>query len=204
MNFLAHLYLADANDDSLIGQMLGDFIKGNPERWYGPRIAAAIRFHRRIDAFADRHPVVRASRRRFSARRRRFAGVMVDMCQDHFLAVHWRRFSNEPLPVFANRVYDRLRRPTDIALPARLRWVLAQMATHNWLGQYRDLDRVGLALDRIADRLTRGERFKGGIEEIRSAYAPLEQDFESFFPDLLEFGRHYKRNPAYWPTVVAT
>lgn len=204
MNFLAHLYLADANDDSLIGQMLGDFFKGNPERWYGPRIAAAIRFHRRIDAFADHHPVVRASRRRFSARRRRFAGVMVDMCHDHFLAVHWRRFSAEPLPVFTRRVYGRLRTATDVALPARLRWVLIQMTTNDWLGQYRDLERLGLALDRLAARLTHGERFKGAIGEIKATYALLEQDFESFFPDLLAFGRHYKQNPAYRPTEAAT
>ncbi|MBR9979779.1 MAG: DUF479 domain-containing protein [Desulfatitalea sp.] len=194
MNYLAHFYLADANGDSLIGQLLGDFVKGSPDRRYGAEIRAAIRFHRRMDTFTDHHPVVRTSRRRFSPQRRRFAGVMVDLCHDHFLARHWHRFSNEHLGAFTRRVYAELKRTAGIPLPERLGQVLSHMIANDWLGQYRHLERVGYALDRIAGRLTRGECFMGSVVEIKSHYAMLENDFERFFPDMISFARDYREN----------
>jgi acyl carrier protein phosphodiesterase len=192
MNYLAHLYLADANGGSLIGQLLGDFVKGAPGRRYSKAVLKSILFHRRIDSFTDAHPATKASRHRISTRRRRFAGVIVDLCYDHFLALHWRQFSNEHLGAFTRRVYAELRENA-LALPERLDRMLAHMAANDWLGQYIHLDRVGMALDRIAGRLTRGERFFGGIADVRANYTELEMDFHAFFPDLVDFARDYKK-----------
>jgi len=49
------------------------------------------------------------------------------------------------------------------------------------------LDKVGVTLDRIAGRLTHGERFRGAIGEVERHYDQLENDFLRFFPDLVEF-----------------
>lgn len=191
MNYLAHLYLADANDDSLIGHLLGDFVKGDTGRRYGESIRRAIGFHRKIDAFTDAHPVTRAGRHRISAARRRFAGVIMDLCYDHFLALHWGMYSSESLAVFTQRVYAQLRKNT-LPLPGRLEGIVAHMVADDWLGQYVHLDRVGLALDRIAGRLSRGRRFVGCIAEVKTHYKMLEMDFHAFFPDLTAFSREYK------------
>jgi hypothetical protein len=44
---------------------------------------------------------------------------------------------------------------------------------------------VGDALDRIAGRLSRRDRFLRAVAEIEEHYEPLEADFLSFFPELV-------------------
>lgn len=188
VNYLAHLYLADDCDDSLIGNLLGDFVKGRPEGRYARSIAEGIRFHRRIDSFCDAHPVTGSSRNRIGPQRRRFAGIIVDVCYDHFLARHWQRFHTRDLPDFSGRIYSVLEGNRRL-LPERLNRMLPFMISEDWLGSYVHLQGVAAALDRIAGRLTRGERFMSAVTEIESNYETLEKDFLSFFPDLVEFSR---------------
>jgi acyl carrier protein phosphodiesterase len=192
MNFLAHLYIADANRDSLIGHLLGDFVKGSHGSRYSEPIRQAILFHRKIDSFTDAHAATRASRKRFDPHWRRFAGIMVDLGYDHFLARHWRRFNAESLAGFTHRVYAELKR-TPVPLPERLAQILPHMASHDWLGRYIHLESVGMALDRIASRLTRGSSFVGGVAQIKIHYEEMETDFHAFFPDLIIFARNYKQ-----------
>jgi acyl carrier protein phosphodiesterase len=191
MNYLAHLYLADCREDSLIGHFLGDFIKGRLQDRYDETLRRAIVFHRRIDTFSDSHPVVSACRRRFQPPWRRFAGVIVDVCYDHFLACHWERYNREPLSIFTQRIYAQLRQGKDL-LNGASEHVLERMITHDWLGSYLHLDNVGLALDRIAGRLTRGALFLGSLAEIKTNYRELQNDFHSFFPQLLNYAHQYR------------
>ncbi len=188
MNYLAHLFLADDNDDSLLGNLFGDFVKGNPEDRYNTGICDGIYCHRKIDIFADAHPVTRRSRLLFSRRWRRFAGIIVDMCHDHFLSKHWQRFSARDRSEFVDHVYAVLTRHRPI-LPGRLQRILDFIIDENWLGSYIQIKNVGITLDRIAGRLTRGEQFKGAIVEVDTHYDELERDFLNFFPDLIRYTR---------------
>ncbi|KJS30270.1 MAG: hypothetical protein VR64_16280 [Desulfatitalea sp. BRH_c12] len=199
MNFLAHLFLADITRDSLIGQLLGDFVKGSALGKYSGDIQSAILFHRKIDSYCDAHPLTRVSRNRVGPRRRRFAGVIVDVAYDHFLAQNWHCFHPEPLSAFARRVYAVLRQdPTP--LPARLDSVLPKMIAHDWLAGYLDLNNIAMALDRIAGRLSRGAPFLGSIVDIREHYVGMQNDFLSFFPDLIRFSKAYSRQSAAAPS----
>ena len=200
MNFLAHLYLADITNDSLLGQLLGDFVKGRAIYDYHPRIQAAIHFHRRIDSYCDAHPITRTSRNRIGPVRRRFAGILVDVCYDHFLARDWHCFNSEPLTDFAQRVYTCLAQ-NRIPLPDRFGGVLSRMIAHDWLGGYYHLDKVALALDRIADRLSCGQRFKGGIADIMDNYRELQSDFHAFFPEVVRFSKAFRNQSTTVPAV---
>src|SRR3954464_15580437 len=86
MNYLAHLYLSAPTEDAWLGSLLGDFVKGPLDGRYSQHITSAIALHRKIDTFTDAHPVVLRSKSRISAARRRYAGIMIDMFYDHFLA----------------------------------------------------------------------------------------------------------------------
>ena len=194
MNFLAHLRLAGSRDEALLGGMLGDFVKGTPEGRFSAGVADGIRLHRAIDSFADGHAVTRASRGRISPARRRFAGVIVDVCYDHFLCRHWPRFYPEDLDTFARRVYGVLSANRPL-LPERLTRVLPRMIAENWLAGYVHLERVGDALDRMTRRLTRGGAFLRSVEEIEASYAALEADFLAFFPDLVAFCAGWSGGP---------
>lgn len=188
MNYLAHLYLADPADDSLIGNLLGDFVKGRPGERYSDEIVAGILFHRKIDAFADAHPTMRKSRGRIAPQMSRFSGIIIDVCYDHFLAKHWNRYSNQDLTAFVQHAYHVLQKNRPI-LPGRLQRILPYMISENWLGRYIEIKSVGVTLDRITRRLTHGERFKGSIVEVNKHYADLESDFLNFFPELQDFAR---------------
>gem|GEM_PF-36035 len=186
LNFLAHLLISDSSDEALIGSLLGDFVKGNPAGRYSDAITEAILLHRRVDTFADAHPVTRDSRNRISRHWRRFAGVIIDVCYDHFLARHWQGFTSEDLASFTDRVYGVLKRHRAV-LPLRLNRILPVMAAEDWLGGYAHIQRVAATLDRIAGRLTNGKRFMGAIADVHANYSALEGDFLTFFPELVAF-----------------
>jgi acyl carrier protein phosphodiesterase len=186
MNFLAHLFLDSSSDDSLLGSLLGDFVKGDTEDRFSAAVSDAILLHRKIDSFTDAHGITRKSRNRISPLRRRFAGIIVDVCYDHFLSRHWRRFGTRDLQSFVDRVYAVLVQNRSL-LPERLRRILPCMISEDWLGSYIHLEKVGDALDRIAARLSRGGQFIRAITEIEANYEALEIDFLAFFPDLAAF-----------------
>lgn len=186
MNYLAHLLLAGTGDDAILGSLLGDFVKGCPEGRFSASVSEAIRLHRKIDSYSDAHRITRRSRSRISPLRRRFAGIIVDVGYDHFLCCHWRRFSPLDLDPFVHRVYAVLSRHRPL-LPERLSRILPCMISENWLGGYIRLVHVGDTLDRIAGRLSRGGRFLRAVTEIEENYEALENDFLSFFPELVSF-----------------
>jgi acyl carrier protein phosphodiesterase len=186
MNYLAHLFLAGDGDNARLGSVLGDFVKGDPTGRFDVGVCEGILLHRRIDRYTDAHRVTGQSRARFSKKRRRFSGVIVDVCCDHFLSRHWHRFSRRDRTLFIKDAYDLLLRHRGL-LPRRLVRILPMMIQEDWLGGYLHLDKVGVTLDRIAGRLTHGERFRGAIGEVERHYDQLENDFLCFFPDLVGF-----------------
>lgn len=184
MNYLAHLYLADNTPQSLLGNLLGDFLKGARVEDFPLEIQAGIRRHFQVDVFTDAHPVPLESRRRIAPPQRRFGGVLVDVFYDHFLARHWREFSPEPLDAFTARTYAALG-SQEALLPERLRHALPRMREEDWLGSYREVDGVRNTLRGLARRLRREHDLAAGAEELVRHYAELEADFRLFFPDLV-------------------
>jgi acyl carrier protein phosphodiesterase len=189
MNYLAHLYLAEDSPESLLGSILGDFVKGAIGDRYPSKIKRGIELHRKIDAYTDSHPLTRASRNLYSPARRRFAGIIVDLCYDHLLYRHWTAFSDLILDRFISRVYD-IFMTHSAMLPGRLQTLIPVMIREDWLGSYRDLSGVEKALSRLSARVTSGDRLLGAIEEIKVHYRRLEANFLIFFPDLIHFVQH--------------
>ena len=186
MNYLAHLYLSEPTEDAWLGSLLGDFVKGPLDERYGEEVTRAISLHRKIDTFTDAHPVVLHSKSRISPQRRRYAGIMIDMFYDHFLAKYWSEFHDEPLAVFTARIYSMLGRRHAI-LPDRLQRIAPFMTRGDWLGSYADVGSIHTALDRMGQRLTRENRLLNSAEELVENYAGLEADFRAFLPDLRAF-----------------
>jgi acyl carrier protein phosphodiesterase len=189
MNYLAHLHLAEQSSEGLLGSLLGDFVKGPLNDRYPESVRRGIALHRAVDSFTDAHPLHLESRNRIGKARRRYAGIIVDVCYDHFLSRHWPDYSNESLAGFAARVYDVLREYRG-ELPDRLQRIAPHMIADDWLGSYADLANVGRALDGIARRITRSNNLAGALAEIEANYAALDEDFQRFFPELeAEAGR---------------
>ena len=191
MNYLAHLYLSEPAEDAWLGSLLGDFVKGPLDGRYGERITRAIALHRRIDSFTDAHAVVLRSKSRVSPRRRRYAGIMVDMFYDHFLAKYWQEFHDEPIGVFTGRIY-RLLDERRAMLPDRLQSMAPNMARSDWLASYAHVSSIRGALDRMGGRLKGENRLLDSADELIEHYGDLENDFRAFMPEVMRFaGRHH-------------
>lgn len=184
MNYLAHLFLSGRTAEALVGGLLGDFVKGAIGDQHDARVRKGILLHRKIDRYTDDHEVVVASRRLVSKERRRFAGIMVDVFYDHFLARHWSRYAAVPLEEFTREAYAILLQHHH-DFPQRLQHIVPRMVHDDWLGSYRELWRVGAALDGISRRLRRSNTLTGGLGELEANYVRFEEHFLAFFPELM-------------------
>ncbi|MGH8694366.1 MAG: ACP phosphodiesterase [Burkholderiales bacterium] len=196
MNYLAHLYLSEPHEEAWLGSLMGDFVKGPLDDRYGSEVTRAIAMHRKIDVFTDAHPVVLQSKSRMSAERRRYAGIMVDVFYDHFLARHWQDFHDEPLAEFTGRVYRVLERYHTV-LPERLQRMAPMMMHWDWLGSYADIGSIYTALNRIGQRLKRENRLMNSADELVGNYAQLEADFRAFLPEVLRYARGHEARPGF-------
>ena len=183
MNYLAHLYLADDTVESQLGNFLGDFLKGVDREQFPEEIQRGISVHLAIDAFTDAHPIFKRSRDRLSADRRRFAGIIVDVFYDHFLAQHWNQYAEETLEEFSQRVVGGMLSYTGF-VPDKARYVLERLNENERLQSYRNIDSIGYVLDGLAYRFPRENPMGGSVEELHDAYEDFEEDFFMFFPEI--------------------
>lgn len=186
MNWLAHLYLSDPAPAHRVGNLLPDFLSINEVRALPEIFLAGVEQHRGIDAFTDAHPVVRRSLARFQPPLRRFAGLIVDLFYDHFLARDWSQYSAEPLPAFADSVNRAFlhHRPQ---LPPMACEAFEQMHAQGWLCSYRVTDGIHLALRRISRRFRRQVDLVPAFAVLEREYAGFEADFREFFPQLRRY-----------------
>lgn len=183
MNYLAHAFLAKPTLHSLTGNLLGDFCKGVDTSLLHPQIYAGLMNHRAVDRFTDHHPEVRAAKTLFSQQRRRFAGVALDVLFDHYLIVHWRRYSEIAFPEYKIQLYQQLKQALPL-MPLSMASTISNLVKHDWLQQYQQLDKIAVALDRIASGIRFTHQFYGIGEELSRHTQELEQLFLHFFPQL--------------------
>jgi acyl carrier protein phosphodiesterase len=183
VNYLFHLYLAEDSQESLVGNMLGDFVKGRLDERYPPAITRGIERHRQVDAFAQDNAAFQRSKRRIDDSYRHYKAVLVDVFYDHFLARQWASYSPLPLPEFSQRAYQALQAHYPL-LPERLQQMLPRMIAVDWLTSYRELPNIGIALERMATRLSRPNPLGRGVEELVRHYAGLEGDFREFMVEV--------------------
>jgi acyl carrier protein phosphodiesterase len=187
MNYLAHLYLSDdGTPESLVGALLGDFVKGDDHRNYPPAIQRAIMLHRQIDAFTNAHPVYRRSKGRIDPSFRHTRGILVDLFYDHFLARDWLDYHPHPLPEYTRWVYAAMS-PYQHLFPPRLQQAFPFMLRDDWLYSYREMENVGRALQGLSRRLRVPNRLPQGLAELKRHYTGLEADFREFFGAVKSF-----------------
>ncbi len=96
MNFLAHLYLSGNDEQLMIGNFIADSVKGSSYKNFPDGIKRGILLHRAIDFYSDNHSVFLKSVERLRPNYHKYAGVIVDIFFDHFLAKNWKEYSENP------------------------------------------------------------------------------------------------------------
>lgn len=188
MNFLAHTYLSDNNTKIAIGNLIGDMVKGDAWRNYEREISIGLQLHRSIDEFTDNHHVFMRTRDLIKPYFNRYAGIVVDIYYDHFLANDWNEYHPQDLQKFVNHLYRSLIRYYP-SLPARGQRVIPFMILRNWLGTYghfEPLHQIFLGMHR---RTQEKGNMHQAVEILKKYYGEIEDDFKEFFPGLVNFSK---------------
>lgn len=184
MNFLAHIYLSGDVPARMVGNFIGDFVKGKSAiEKYDPGIARGIELHRAIDAFTDTHPVVAESKNRLRPKYRHYSGVIIDVFYDHFLASNWAAYHPVKLHAFAQNIYRTIQN-FDPVLPPDVKYMLPYMISGDWLTSYATVDGIHRALSGMARRTTFNSKMELARQDLIDGYGSFKAEFEAFFPDL--------------------
>lgn len=189
MNFLAHLHLAHLADSSLSGNLLADFVRGNPETHYSPDVVEGIFMHRRIDVMTDNLPQVREAREWFRSETRRVAPITLDVMWDHFLSRHWSEISPDfPLKDFVRYAHTQVATILPES-PPRFINLNNYMWSEKWLERYRDMDFIQNVLNGMASRRPRLDALRDSWYDLDTHYDALEERFWQFYPQMMEQAR---------------
>ncbi|MBT8195221.1 MAG: DUF479 domain-containing protein [Bacteroidia bacterium] len=185
MNYLAHIYLSGTDEELMIGNFLGDHVRGNQFPNLTKRMVDGIYLHRFIDTFTDSHEIVRESKLRLRPNYGKYASVIVDIYYDHFLAYNWKNYHEMSLPSYTKKIYGILNKHHE-RLPERTKMVLSHMSEHNWLLNYAELEGMEKALRGISKRTKFESNIDKSIHELKEYYTEFEKEFSEFFPDLIK------------------
>ncbi|MEM8521803.1 ACP phosphodiesterase [Flavobacterium sp. PL12] len=186
MNFLAHIYLSGDNELLKIGNFMADGIRGKQFESYPAEIQKGIILHRAIDTFTDAHPIFRKSTKRLHERHHHYAGVIVDVLYDHFLAKNWNKYHSEKLEEFVEEFYQSLH--TNYShLSERVVRIMPILLKENWLVTYRTVDGIKHILTQMDSRTKNESKMRFATEELSEFYSEFENEFTEFFKELILF-----------------
>ena len=186
MNFLAHTYLSGCNEEIIVGNFMGDYVKGKNYLLFPELVKQGILIHRDIDTFTDKHPITRQSKQRIVARYHKYAGIVIDIFYDHFLASLWGEFSTLPLNEFVTRTYDLLKRNYKV-LPAAIKMWFPTFLENNWMMAYQTVDGIELVLERMSENTSLPNHAEYAVEVLSDHYESFKEDFLEFFPLIIKF-----------------
>lgn len=186
MNFLAHTYLSGSNDEIIVGNFMGDYVKGKNYVHLPEQIRKGILIHRDIDTYTDSHPLTRRSRLRLVERYHKYAGVIVDIFYDHFLASAWEDYCSLPLKTYVDRTYDVLKRNYK-SLPQGIKVWFPTFLENNWMLAYQSIEGIELVLERMSANTSLPDHTTFAIDRLKNKYSEFRNDFSEFFPSIIDF-----------------
>jgi acyl carrier protein phosphodiesterase len=115
------------------------------------------------------------------------------MFYDHFLAANWNRYSDMPLPKFAEKVYAVLLSKYQI-LPPRMKRMLPHMFTSNWLVYYGDPNSFNHFFKGLSRRMRFAPDMSKAARQIHLHYKELNEDFIAFMDEMIAYVKTLKTN----------
>ena len=189
MNFLAHLLLSGEKNTVIMGNYVGDFVKGRltDEKTvsWNQEYVIGLKLHRYIDMVTDSHPVVRVAKNKAAEVHGRIAGIIVDIYFDYFLAKHFDQFCTESLLTYSNRMYSVIDN-NEYLVPEAMIPMSRSMIRQDWLNSYATFEGIDLTFNRMSRRADYLRSIKDAGIELRENEEFYFQKFSIFFPGLQE------------------
>ncbi|SHN27033.1 Acyl carrier protein phosphodiesterase [Cyclobacterium lianum] len=188
MNFLAHAYLSFDQPKILVGNFIGDFVRGDLEQQFEKEIVNGIMLHREIDAFTDCHPLVKEAQSLLKPIFKRYATVITDMYFDYFLAKNWCNYDERPLESFVQWVYGVLRSHQAI-LPKKFLYPFKYMQQENWLVNYGTMEGLQRSFTGLSYRTAFESKMEKAPEFLTLHHDEFKDYFQLFFAELTSFSK---------------
>lgn len=188
MNFLAHIHLSGDNEFIKIGNFMTDGVRGKQYQNFPQEFQKGILLHRAIDTFTDAHPVFRQSTKKLHPRYHHYAGVIVDMYYDHFLAKNWKSYSNDTLENYSARFYQSLL-DNHSHLTTKTQNIVPYMMEYNWLVSYQTIHGMERILTQMDHRTKNQSLMRFATEELLTHYDEFETEFSLFYNEVQLFSK---------------
>ncbi|MCE7064742.1 ACP phosphodiesterase [Dyadobacter sp. CY326] len=187
MNFLAHILLSGNKEGVIMGNYVGDFVKGRltDERtadWDADYVTG-LKLHRFIDFFTDHHDVVREATHKAALSQGKLSGIVMDIYFDYFLAKYFDNFSSQPLAAYARNMYALIERNARF-VTKEMAPMVESMIRQDWLTTYASLEGVDLTFHRLSRRAPYLAPLRNAMLELRENEAFYHDKFSAFFPEL--------------------
>lgn len=194
MNYLAHIHLGYLSQTSLVGNFLGDFVKGSDLSHLTSPLQQGVWLHRRVDSYTDQHSTLAELRGHFPKSLRRFSGIALDVYFDHLLCLHWNRYSSESIDTVLEQFYQQLKQ-THMTESNRFTEVKQRLLEYKWLSNYRSRESVDGTLKSIERRFSRPIQFSDQATNfLDNNHSLIEDRFLSFYPQLIQYANKVKNN----------
>lgn len=184
MNYLAHIYLSGNSDGIMIGNFIGDHVKGNKHLNFPEEVAFGIRMHRYIDSFTDQHSTVKECMNIIRPGYGRYAGIVTDVFFDHFLAFNWAEYSIFTLRQFSKYAHA-VFLSNFIILPLRVKTFLPFLIQHKRLESYASRESMFQVLEIMSRHTSLPGNSKWAVDMLVQEYDQFETLFRSFFAELV-------------------
>ncbi len=188
MNYLAHFFLSNNNENLILGNLIADSMNGRLDseqyKSFEKEMILGIQLHREIDYYTDNHPVVRQSIHRLQPNYHKYSGVVVDMYYDHLLARNWNKFSDTPLELYSARVYEIFEKHKEI-IPLKMNKMVHSMTSRDWLSNYRFEENLQWAFNGLAKRAKFDSQMEKALEDLMDNYGDYLNEFMLFFPEII-------------------
>lgn len=188
MNYIAHIHIGAHTQTSLLGNFLGDFVKGSQLTHLPCELEQGVRLHRSVDVFTDSHPIIVETKKLFPRDIRRMAGVILDIYFDYLLMNTWPQYSNTDFNTVFEEFYLQLEQ---FSLPNNPYFckLAEHLTTHQWLDKYINVETCSRAFLSIEKRLQNKILFAdNALLFLQQNSELLESRFHQFYPECLEHG----------------
>lgn len=186
MNYLAHTYLSGDDPEILVGNFMGDFVRGAEYLNFPDQIQQGIMLHRNIDWYTDSNPVTKECKKIFAPKYHKYSGVITDILFDHFLAKDWEVFHDTSLNDYTEWVYDILLSHFEM-LPLSAQKFLPGFFAGRWIEKYESVDGFGKVLEGMSKFTSLPAESEWATEMLRQNYSLLRFHFYDFFPGIIDY-----------------
>lgn len=186
MNYLAHLYLSGNSEEVIIGNFIGDYVKGRKYQDFPDEVSKGILLHRQIDSFTDNHAITKEAKLLFRKEFGLYSGIVIDFLYDHYLAKNWSNYSEISLRSFAKRIHAILL-SNYMILPTRVQGFLPFLIQNKRLESYALVDGITQSIKIMGKYTSLPSKSEEAKAILLNNYDLLDNHFTAFMEDMLQF-----------------